>query len=92
MIIHANSEKPFFDEILSAGNIRLAATFVSKCTLLSVPERIDMWLKCSLPVKAAEEAFRAKDMKSLEEIKQKSTGNATLEIERLINQLTGPRR
>ena len=55
-------------------------------------ERIDMWLKCSLPVKAAEEASRAKDMKSLEEIRKKASGNAALEIERMINQLAGPRR
>ena len=90
--IYANYVQPFFDEILSAGNVRLASVFIPKCTLLSVPERIDMWLKCNLPVKAAEEASKAKDMKSLEEIKQKSTGNAALEIERMINQLAGPRR
>ena len=41
--------------------------------------------------KAGEEALKAKDLKALEELRDKATGGASTEIERMINQLK-PRR
>ena len=51
-----------------------------------------MWQKCGLIVKAAEEAARAKDMESLDMLRGKATGNAAIEIERLVSQLTPQKR
>ncbi|KAF2238995.1 vacuolar protein sorting-associated protein 16 [Viridothelium virens] len=84
--------EPFFNDILSAGNTRLASVFIPKCTALPVTERIEMWLKCGLVVKAAEEASRAKDMESLEMLRGRATGNAALEVERLMSQVTPQKR
>ncbi|EKG16533.1 Vps16 [Macrophomina phaseolina MS6] len=84
--------EPFFNEVLSAGNTRTAALFIPKCTNLPVPDRIEMWVKCGLVVRAGEEALKAKDMNSLAELKAKATGNAVHEIERMIGQLAGGKR
>jgi hypothetical protein len=46
-----------------------------------------MWVKCGMVVKAAEEAFKAKDANSLEQLRTRATGSAIGEIDRLINQL-----
>ena len=58
-----------------------------KCTNLPVAERIDMWVKCGMVVKAAEEAFKAKDIQNLEQLRTRATGTSTGEIDRMINQL-----
>ncbi|KAI9709549.1 MAG: hypothetical protein M1820_003309 [Bogoriella megaspora] len=84
--------EPFFNDVLSAGNTRLAAVFVPKCTNLTHTERIEMWLKCGLVAKAGEEALRAKDKDSLEMLREKATGNAALEVERMISQLAPQKR
>ncbi|KAI9787079.1 MAG: hypothetical protein M1835_002860 [Candelina submexicana] len=84
--------EPFFNEILSAGNTKLASAFIPKCTNLPVADRIDMWVKCGLVVKAAEEALKAKDVGSLEMLKGKASGTAVNEIERMISQLRPSRR
>ena len=84
--------QPFFNEVLSAGNTRTAALFIPKCTGLPATDRIEMWVKCGLVVRAGEEALKAKDMNSLAELKAKATGNAVHEIERMIGQLAGGRR
>jgi hypothetical protein len=73
----------YFNEVLAAGNTRVAALFVPKCTALSARERVEMWVKCGLLVKAGEEAARAKDKGLLEEVKGRATGSALLELERL---------
>jgi hypothetical protein len=46
-----------------------------------------MWVKCGMLVKAAEEALKVKDVNSLELLKAKASGNAVMEIERMIVQL-----
>ncbi|KAI9763294.1 MAG: hypothetical protein M1840_000776 [Geoglossum simile] len=79
--------EPFFNEVLSAGNTKGASIFIPKCTHLPVTDRIEMWVKCGLLVKAGEEAFRARDVNSLEVLKSKATGSAVNEIERMIAQL-----
>ncbi|EEQ89941.1 hypothetical protein RJZ56_004756 [Blastomyces dermatitidis] len=79
--------EPFYDEILSAGNTKLASIFIPKCTNLPVSERIEMWVKCGMVVKAGEEALKAKDVDSLEVLRGKASGLAVGEIDRMINQL-----
>ncbi|KAI0887090.1 vacuolar protein sorting-associated protein 16 [Annulohypoxylon maeteangense] len=53
--------EPFFNQILQAGNARLAAVFIPKCTNLEPGAAITMYEKCGMRVKAAEEAVKAKD-------------------------------
>ncbi|KAF2873485.1 Vps16, N-terminal region-domain-containing protein [Massariosphaeria phaeospora] len=79
--------EPFFNEILAAGNTRVASIFIPKCTALGVAERVEMWTKCGLLVKAGEEAFKAKDRALLEDIRGKASGSATVEVERLLGML-----
>lgn len=66
--------------------------FIPKCTNLPATDRIEMWVKCGMVVRAGEEALKAKDMNSLAELKAKATGNAVHEIERMIGQLAGGKR
>ncbi|CAL5870858.1 uncharacterized protein PFLUO_LOCUS5099 [Penicillium psychrofluorescens] len=79
--------EPFYNEILGAGNTKLASMFVPKCTNLPVADRIEMWVKCGMIVKAAEEAHKAKDVNTLETLQTRASGPAVSEIERMINQL-----
>ncbi|KAI5294151.1 hypothetical protein KEM52_004609 [Ascosphaera acerosa] len=79
--------EPFFNEVLAAGNTKLAAVFIPKCTHLSVDDRIEMWLKCGLVTHAAEEALKAKDLVALEQLRTRASGSAIAEIERMIKQL-----
>lgn len=50
--------QPFFHLTLQAGNPRLAAVFVAKC---SGGETVAMYEKCGMRTRAAEEAVRLKD-------------------------------
>ncbi|OCK81859.1 vacuolar protein sorting-associated protein 16 [Lepidopterella palustris CBS 459.81] len=84
--------EPFFNEIISAGNTRLASNFIPKCTALPVTDRIEMWVKCGLVIKAGEEALKAKDRNSLEALKNKATGSAIHELDRLIGMLPPVRK
>ncbi|KAI9837217.1 MAG: hypothetical protein M1819_000291 [Sarea resinae] len=79
--------EPFYNEILGAGNTKLASQFIPKCTSLPATDRIEMWMKCGMPVKAGEEALRAKDLNSLEVLKTKASGSAVHDIDRMIKQL-----
>ncbi|KAL3432443.1 Vps16, N-terminal region-domain-containing protein [Aspergillus tetrazonus] len=79
--------EPFYNEILGAGNTKLASVFVPKCTNLPAEERIEMWVKCGMIVKAGEEAFKAKDINTLELLQAKASGPSAVEIGRMINQL-----
>ncbi|KAK5137309.1 hypothetical protein LTR08_000279 [Meristemomyces frigidus] len=79
--------EPFFNEILGAGNTKVAALFIPKCTALTVAERIDMWVKCGMVAKAGEEALKAKDKSALEELRAQASGGQLLEIERMIGML-----
>lgn len=56
--------QPFFNLTLQAGNPRLAAVFVPKCTGLEPGATITMYEKCGMRTKAAEEAVRLKDAES----------------------------
>ncbi|KAK2773743.1 hypothetical protein FQN53_003980 [Emmonsiellopsis sp. PD_33] len=79
--------EPFYNEILGAGNTKLASVFIPKCTNLPVAERIEMWVKCGMVVKAGEEALKAKDVNALELLRPRASGNVVGEIDRMINQL-----
>ncbi|CAI7634428.1 hypothetical protein N7533_004721 [Penicillium manginii] len=79
--------EPFYNEVLGAGNTKLASVFVPKCTTLKPAERIEMWVKCGMIIKAGEEAQKAKDLGTLEALRTKASGPASAEIERMINQL-----
>ncbi|KXT17378.1 hypothetical protein AC579_3876 [Pseudocercospora musae] len=80
--------EPFFNEILGAGQPKVAAAFIPKCSSLSPAERIEMWVKCGMVKQAGEEALRAKDRAALEEIRTKATSQQMLDIDRMISQLT----
>jgi hypothetical protein len=84
--------EPFFNEILTAGNTRVASVFIPKCSHLTAAERTEMWVKCGLLVKAGEEAFKAKDRAMLEDLRSKAGGSAAVEIERLLGMLPQGRR
>ncbi|OJJ51089.1 hypothetical protein ASPZODRAFT_56501 [Penicilliopsis zonata CBS 506.65] len=79
--------EPFYNEILGAGNTKLASIFVPKCTNLPVADRVEMWVKCGMIVKAGEEAVKAKDVNTLELLRARASGPAVAEIDRLINHL-----
>lgn len=79
--------QPFYNEVLGAGNTRLASSFIPKCTSLQPAERIEMWVKCGMIVKAGEEALKAKDLTSLESLRDKANGQQHVEIERMLTQL-----
>lgn len=83
----ADLSQPFYNEVLGAGNTRLASSFIPKCTNLPPAERIEMWVKCGMIVKAGEEALKAKDLNSLELLRDKANGQQQVEIERMLTQL-----
>jgi len=57
--------------ILSAGNPKLASTFIPKAAPSLQPgETITMYEKCGLKVKAAEEAVKIKDVESWERLRE----------------------
>ncbi|KAI1265082.1 vacuolar protein sorting-associated protein [Xylariaceae sp. FL1019] len=81
--------EPFFNQILQAGNARLAATFIPKCTNLEPGASVTMYEKCGMRVKAAEEAVKLRDAESwmrLLEAAGKTTPEGH-EIERLGGQV-----
>ena len=80
--------EPYFNEVLGAGNTKLAGAFVAKCTGLSARERSEMFVKCGLVVRAGEELVKGKDLKGLEELRAKAGGSA-VEIERMIRLVGG---
>ena len=86
-VFNAYFFQPYFNETIGAGNAKLAAIFIPKCTTLSVAERIEMWLKCGLVNKAGEEALKAKDKNALEELRTKASGSQQLDIDNMIERL-----
>lgn len=84
--------EPFFNEILAAGNTRVASNFIPKCTGVAAADRVEMWVKCGLLVKAGEEAVKAKDRALLEGVRDRASGSAAVEIERLMGLMGGGRR
>ena len=82
--------EPYFNEVLAAGNTRLAGVFVAKCTGLTPQQRSEMFVKCGLPVEAGKELAKAKDVKGLEQLRDKTADRAALvELERMLAQFRG---
>ncbi|KAF6822914.1 hypothetical protein CPLU01_11735 [Colletotrichum plurivorum] len=77
--------EPFYNLTLQAGNPRLAAVFVPKCTGLEPGTTITMYEKCGLRVKAAEEAVKLKDAEAWARLLEAAGRNTTegREIEKL---------
>ncbi|KAF2773148.1 vacuolar protein sorting-associated protein 16 [Teratosphaeria nubilosa] len=76
--------EPFFNEILGAGNPKIAALYIPKCTSLTVAERAEMWVKVGMPQRGAEEALKMKDRGLLEALRAQASGQQVLEIDRMI--------
>ncbi|KAL2271497.1 hypothetical protein VTJ83DRAFT_868 [Remersonia thermophila] len=76
---------PFYNQILQAGNPRLAATFIPKCQGLEPGQSVIMYEKCGLRVKAAEEAVKIKDAEAWTRLLEAAGRNTAegREIERL---------
>jgi hypothetical protein len=81
--------EPFFNEVLAAGNTKVAAGFVPKCANVQYKEKIEMYLRCGLVMRAADEANRNRDVAALEILRGKAVGRDQVEIERLIKILKG---
>ena len=81
--------EPYFNEILAAGNPKLAAVFVAKCAALTPQERSEMYVKCGMVGRAAEELVKVKDLGGLEALRGRvgGGGGAAVEVERMIAQL-----
>ena len=80
--------EPYYNEILGAGNTKLAGgSFVAKCTALTPRERSEMFVKCGMITKAAEELAKARDAEGLEELKGRASGNGAAEIDKMLSQL-----
>jgi len=77
--------EPFYNEVLAAGNLRLAGSFVPKCTNVSTKDKIEMWIKCNMVAKAAEEAGKAKDLQALLELRTRAQERDATEVERWIS-------
>ncbi|KAL8985874.1 MAG: hypothetical protein Q9205_000524 [Flavoplaca limonia] len=83
--------EPFFNEVLGAGNQKIAGLFVPKCTGLSAQERSEMWVKCGMIAKAGEELVKVKDVNGLEELREKARAGEAVELERMISQFRSKR-
>ena len=83
--------EPFFNEILGAGNQKLAGVFVAKCTALTAQEKAEMFVKCGMVVRAGEELVKDRDMEGVEGLKGQGRAGEVGGVERLISQLR-PRR
>jgi hypothetical protein len=84
--------EPFFNEILGAGNMRVASLFVAKCTTLKYQDRVEMYVKCGLVGKAAEELGKAKDLEGLKDLRAKAGARELGEVERAIKLLESGRK
>ena len=86
----AISWEPYFNEVLGAGNPKLAAAFVAKCTGQTAQQRSEMYVKCGLPVEAGRELVKAKDLAGLEQLREKTSERvALMELERMLGQFKG---
>jgi len=83
--------EPYFNALLAAGNSRLASTFIPKCTGVHLQERMEMWVKCGMPVKAGEEAVKARNLRAVEELRDRNVDDVGVyrELERLAQGMGG---
>ena len=84
--------EPYFNEVLGAGNSKLAGTFVAKCTNLTAQQRSGMWIKCGMVARGGEELLKAKDVNGLEVLRSKTSDRmAVVELDKMITQLRSRR-
>ena len=82
--------EPYFNEVLGAGNTKLAAAFVPKCTGQTAQQRSEMYVKCGMPIEAGRELVKAKDVAALEQLREKTSDRgAQMELERMLGQFKG---
>ena len=80
--------EPYFNEVLGAGNTKLAGSYVAKCTALTAQERSQMWVKCGMVERGGDELVRVKDLSGLEELRAKTSDRtAQAELDRMIRGL-----
>lgn len=77
----------FFNEAIAAGNMRLAGVFVAKCTGLGVKQRAEMWEKCGMIGRAAEEAGKGREGEWLEGLRERVGGRDVIEVEKWLSVL-----
>lgn len=75
--------EPFVSECLAAGNKKVAATFIPKCSELTSAFRTELWIKVGDWISAGNEALKFKDIKLFEELKSKAPSNIIKELENL---------
>lgn len=81
--------EPFYEGVLASGNQKLAGSYVSKIGgNAEWKQRVEMWVRCGMVSRAAEEAGRYKDVEILRELREKAKGAELVEVERLISGLT----
>ena len=80
--------EPYFNEVLGAGNTKLAGAFVAKCTAMTAQERSEMWVKCGMVERGGDELVKVKDLNGLEELRAKTSDRAAqVELDRMIRGL-----
>ena len=82
--------EPYYNEVLGAGNTKVAASFISKCAGQTPQQRSEMYVKCGLLVDAGKELAKAKDVAGLEALRENTNDRgAQLDIERMLGSLRG---
>lgn len=92
----ANKKSPigweaFYNEVLNAGNAKLASIFIPRCAESTPQVRSEMYVKCGMLVRAGEELSKAKDHSGLDDLRAKAVGQDAVEIERLITVMSKKR-
>ncbi|KAG5440924.1 hypothetical protein PCK2_000079, partial [Pneumocystis canis] len=75
--------EPFISECLAAGNKKIAASFIPKCSKITPEFRVELWTKVGDWISAGNEALKYKNMKLFENLKSKAPINIIKELEKL---------
>ncbi|KAG5439417.1 hypothetical protein PCANB_001991 [Pneumocystis canis] len=75
--------EPFVSECLAAGNKKIAASFIPKCSKTTPEFRVELWTKVGDWISAGNEALKCKDMKLFESLKSKAPRNIIKKLEKL---------
>ncbi|KAG4306374.1 hypothetical protein PORY_000362 [Pneumocystis oryctolagi] len=75
--------EPFVSECLAAGNKKMAATFIPKCSEITPSFRAELWAKAEDWISAGNEALKFRDFKLFEDLKSKAPANIIKELKKL---------
>ncbi|CCJ28605.1 unnamed protein product [Pneumocystis jirovecii] len=75
--------EPFVSECLAAGNKKMAANFIPKCSEITPTFRAELWAKAGDWISAGSEALKYKNLKLFEDLKSKAPLNIIKELEKL---------